>query len=317
MQTNLLLHTHRKGINHRLCCIYNWISFLSVFLFAILFTCKSLKAVEWNKSSVECIGVEQGLSQNTVNCIYKDNEGFIWISTGDGLNRYNGRDIRVYRNTRKEKETLSNLIRGRVAEDSQGNIWYGTESGFYFVNRYDSHPVEGFSFKKHGVAFMDFHLRFILRDTIWFTNYHKGIGYFSIAQKTFGFFSWPEKGDSPIPFNLRISHQGSSIYYIGADGKKIYAFNCNKKKYFIAKALNGSVSFFTANENGHYYFCKDNKIYTYSDKNPQPVCLTTGRELPPACQITGIILDKKNHLWIGTQKQGLYVVDLKKGAGNC
>jgi hypothetical protein len=47
------------------------------FLFAILFTGKCLKAFEWNKSSVECIGVEQGLSQNTVNCIYKDKEGFI------------------------------------------------------------------------------------------------------------------------------------------------------------------------------------------------------------------------------------------------
>ena len=151
MQTNLLLHTHRKGINHRLCFVYNRISFLSVFLFAILFTGKCLKAFEWNKSSVECIGVEQGLSQNTVNCIYKDKEGFIWISTGDGLNRYNGRDIRVYRNTRKEKETLSNLIRGRVAEDSHGNIWYGTESGFYFVNRYDSYPVEEFSLKKMGL----------------------------------------------------------------------------------------------------------------------------------------------------------------------
>jgi hypothetical protein len=40
------------------------------------------------------------------------------------------------------------------------------------VNRYDSYPVEEFSLKKNGFAFMDFHLRFILRDTIWLTNYH-------------------------------------------------------------------------------------------------------------------------------------------------
>ncbi len=31
-----------------------------------------------------------GLSQNTINCLYKDHYGFMWLGTQDGLNKYNG-----------------------------------------------------------------------------------------------------------------------------------------------------------------------------------------------------------------------------------
>jgi ligand-binding sensor domain-containing protein len=36
------------------------------------------------------IGVEQGLSQSAVRSIAQDSEGFLWIATWDGLNRYDG-----------------------------------------------------------------------------------------------------------------------------------------------------------------------------------------------------------------------------------
>lgn len=287
--------------------------FCRVLVWAILFYVNPSVADEWHKGIPETIGIEEGLSQNTVNGIYKDKEGFIWIATGDGLNRYNGHEIKVYRNTRKKNETLSNLIRGRIAEDSRGNIWFGTESGFYFVNKYSSLPVEGFSSKKNGLQFTELYLRFILRDTLWFTSYEHGIGYFSIDRKTYGFYPWPDKGDASIPFNLRISTHAESIFYIGADAKKIYSFNCRNKKNTIIKVFNEPLSYFTANENGNYYFSKENKIYTFSDRRPQAVCLTTGKELPSKSQISGIIHDKKNRLWIGTTRQGLHTIDLITG----
>lgn len=50
-------------------------------------------ADEWHKGIPETIGLEEGLSQNTRDSIYKDKEGFIWIATGDGLNRYCGHEM--------------------------------------------------------------------------------------------------------------------------------------------------------------------------------------------------------------------------------
>ena len=46
--------------------------------------------------------VEDGLSHNTVWCAIQDSYGFIWLGTSDGLNRYDGRGNKVYRNVLNE-----------------------------------------------------------------------------------------------------------------------------------------------------------------------------------------------------------------------
>src|SRR4051812_45877743 len=46
--------------------------------------------------SVEHLSVEQGLSSNQVTAICEDREGFLWIGTDDGLNKYDGYSFTVY-----------------------------------------------------------------------------------------------------------------------------------------------------------------------------------------------------------------------------
>jgi ligand-binding sensor domain-containing protein len=43
------------------------------------------------------LGLEHGLSQNTVNCLHQDRIGFLWIGTNDGLNLYDGYSFKIYR----------------------------------------------------------------------------------------------------------------------------------------------------------------------------------------------------------------------------
>lgn len=63
--------------------------------------------------------VEDGLSHNTVWCAMQDSYGFIWLGTSDGLNCYNGRGNKVYRNILNDKFSLENnfvqaLLRKRI-----------------------------------------------------------------------------------------------------------------------------------------------------------------------------------------------------------
>ncbi len=41
--------------------------------------------------------VEDGLSHNTVFCVVQDKQGYVWAGTKDGLNRFDGREFRVFR----------------------------------------------------------------------------------------------------------------------------------------------------------------------------------------------------------------------------
>ena len=87
-------------------------------------------------SDFENIGVDEGLSQSSVFALYQDKEGFIWIGTGDGLNRYDGKQIKTYKAPVDLSTTSnSNLIRGNLAEDCNGNIWYTTENGLYVLDK--------------------------------------------------------------------------------------------------------------------------------------------------------------------------------------
>ena len=47
------------------------------------------------------LGIDQGLSNNSVRCIYQDHNGFMWFGTYDGLNRYDGYEFKVFSNNFK------------------------------------------------------------------------------------------------------------------------------------------------------------------------------------------------------------------------
>jgi ligand-binding sensor domain-containing protein len=85
---------------------------------------------------------EQGLSQNSVAAITKDREGFIWVGSGDGLNRFDGYSFVHFSHLDGDSTSLSNDVVRSLLLDSQGRLWVGTYNG---LNLYDS---EKESFRK-------------------------------------------------------------------------------------------------------------------------------------------------------------------------
>ena len=69
--------------------------------------------------SFQRISLEEGLSVSTILCILQDREGFMWIGTQDGLNRYDGYRFTVYRHDRADpvfdpQQLDSHTLRGRL-----------------------------------------------------------------------------------------------------------------------------------------------------------------------------------------------------------
>ena len=75
------------------------------------------------------ISISEGLSQVLINSIIQDKEGFIWIATHDGLNKYDGYTFKVFKPDSKNQNSISNNQIKVVYEDKQGYIWVGTGSG--------------------------------------------------------------------------------------------------------------------------------------------------------------------------------------------
>lgn len=75
-----------------------------------------------------------GPSHNSIFAIAQDHQGFLWIGTQDGLNRYDGHEFVVYRHDRRDPGSISANRVDAVLEDSERRLWVGTATG---IDRYD------------------------------------------------------------------------------------------------------------------------------------------------------------------------------------
>jgi hypothetical protein len=110
--------------------------FLTISLFAIFGLLSGTKqAIAQTTPGYQTISIADGLSQGMVFDIIQDAEGFLWIATKNGLNRYDGYSFRVFTNDPYNAFTLSGNTIVKLFEDSKGRIWVGTENSG--VNVYD------------------------------------------------------------------------------------------------------------------------------------------------------------------------------------
>lgn len=76
---------------------------------------------------------DDGLAQNTVDCIFQDSYGFMWFGTWNGLCRYDGYNFRTFQKRDSQKSLPDNFVRA-ICEDQAGNLWIGTANGIIIYN---------------------------------------------------------------------------------------------------------------------------------------------------------------------------------------
>lgn len=75
--------------------------------------------------------VEDGLSHNTVFCVAQDKQGYIWSGTKDGLNRFDGREFKVFREKPGDSAAIGNNFVFTLCVDDNGQLYAGAGNGLY------------------------------------------------------------------------------------------------------------------------------------------------------------------------------------------
>ncbi|QNK61607.1 response regulator [Pedobacter sp. PAMC26386] len=75
------------------------------------------------------LNIEKGLSHNSVLSIAQDKNGFMWLGTGHGLNRYDGFGFKVYLNSPSDSTTLKDNYINALYNDHSGVLWVGNDVG--------------------------------------------------------------------------------------------------------------------------------------------------------------------------------------------
>ena len=123
----------------------------SFFIFLLCILPNSIYADK--NMNFENLTIDNGLSQATAEAIIQDSDGYVWIGTNDGLNRYNGSEIKVfdsndedlskinlsnysisnYRYNKKDKDISYYAIITMYVED-KGNLYVGNNKGVYLYD---------------------------------------------------------------------------------------------------------------------------------------------------------------------------------------
>jgi signal transduction histidine kinase len=100
----------------------------------------------------EHLTFKNGLSSNRVFNIIQDRQGFYWIGTADGLNRFDGSSFKVFRHNRNDSMSLANNLCHTLLEGDDGDIWVATLRG---VCRYEKKKGAFKNYFFHHPAFND------------------------------------------------------------------------------------------------------------------------------------------------------------------
>jgi len=112
--------------------------------------------------------IEFGLSESVAHDLIQDSKGYIWVGTGYGLNRFDGKSFRQY----YEENGLSNNRVHTLFEDSEKKIWVGTENGITVIKDDSLHTPEYLS-ELSDTAVLSFFEDFL--GTIWIGTVEKGL----------------------------------------------------------------------------------------------------------------------------------------------
>jgi len=108
-------------MSHVLKIVFVFFVFFSPFFLSIYPQYRSLR--------FENLTIDDGLSNNSINCILQTSDGFLWIATKDGLNRYDGQNFKVYKNNPSKKKSLPENYVMSLLESKDGTFWVGTWGG--------------------------------------------------------------------------------------------------------------------------------------------------------------------------------------------
>lgn len=222
--------------------------------------------------------IENGLSQSVVNCVYQDSQGFLWIGTQNGLNRFNGHEFTVYLFSPNDTNTISNNWIFAIAEDKSGDLWIGTKGG---VNRFLRHENK-FRRVAYKAGFTD-NLTRCVYDVL-------------VSKRGMIYFNTPPILTSFDPESNTVRHFDSRLSYMGVVNDTRIPLMEDRDGMIWMGSTHGLAVFDPDKESFNYYLHDTKRAGTISNN-----------------QITALMQDRGGAIWIGTT-HGINILDKSRNS---
>jgi ligand-binding sensor domain-containing protein len=266
----------------------------------------------------EHIDVEQGLPSNSVNCIYQDIYGYIWIGTEDGLVKYDGKEFRVYKEDMGQR-SIGHSAAISIYEDDDSLLWVGNRHTLELYNR-EKDAFIHFSFPRDAWNNIHYPVNTICK--IEKNKYFIGTDGAGLFEMTLN-RSIPEKSilkrvNDNIFRVSSIFHDKGDTFWIATFSDEIIKYIHSKKIWEKTKIIgnrNPEIRVIVGNKNKLILGCNNLGICIFDKQTNEYYFITKdekGKNTIPSNRVWTICPDNYGNYWIGTDEGGLAYYDIKK-----
>ena len=219
-----------------------------------------------------------GLSNNQVTWIVQDVRGIIWISTENGLNRFDGYGFKTFYVHGAATSTMQNNQVGMLAPDDKGNLWGSAPEGVFCLNTF-TQEIRFFSADP--------------KDTNTFRSPMRPYLFMDKDQRL-----WVVTGDGlyhfrdSVHYDRRATDAGSDTG-TAALGRSVFA---------------GIVR----DRHGQLWSARGNTVYRL-DAGTKKIVQSYDYPYPGDLLIRGLFFDQYDRCWISSWGKGIVLLDTDKG----
>lgn len=283
------------------------------YLLLVIFSFVSFLIVQsQEKKIIEKINQKQGLSNSRITGIVKDEDGFIWISTQDGLNKYDGFNFEVFQ---KKNSNISSNDITHIIRDSKNRIWVATLGGG--ISLYDKQKNNFRVIKKlnsEAKSIISNQINILFEDTQGFIWIGTDNGVSKINPVSFNYINFQSLELSNI--NVTSFYEGmNGDMYIGTFGRGLFVLKNGHKsiekikvnqqekiKYInVLSSLNNDNLLVGTSYHGLMRFDLNTNLVTdYFKENNL-------NDTPDI--VRSVKTDSRGNLWVGSDGKGLFKIE--------
>ena len=261
------------------------------------------------------ITIEDGLSQSTVETIYQDSKGYIWIGTNDGLDRYNGYEFKHYKHDKYDKNSIANNYIVDIIEDKNGYIWVSTIGGLSRINP-DKDEIKNYYSKEDRGNLSNSNLWQLLctKDNRLIASTIDGLNVYDKNKDKFTRILYKE-GELPSQYIYSLEEDINGHIWVGTDNGLVELDkDLNIVKSYQDAIGDSDVYNVYDDSKGNIWVCTlDNGLFKINldDNSVENYKNNNSKISIPSNNVRDIISDSEGKLWIATDK-GLCTFDYER-----
>ena len=274
------------------------------------------------------LNTREGLSNSMVNCIYRDSQGYVWLGTGYGLNRYDGYRVRTYYSYDKDTTSLRNNRVDEIQEAYGGRLWLkqGMNYTLYdpVTEKVDRTP--GRWLASQGINGSVEHLHVDSKKNYWIKTYEEGFYYYNPVSKNLKHIAFgygPDKFAKDFGVSacaeskegmIFVSTYGELMCIDGERGKVLWKDDHVKRTldayndYWVMVDKDDNIWVITHSTGTYIYMKQEKRWYTSLTELMRAQGF---QDVPDDIVVWEVCYDAKGFLWVASDHLGALVLDFR------